>query len=494
MEVRLTQRVSLAQAHRLGLAVEHVEQATSDDDSHMVDIPKWRHALLNYPHPLMKKGLRVVDTPGLNALGSEPELIFGLLPAAQVILFVLAADTGVTSSDLDIWQNHIRTFQQQDNQAVVVALNKIDTLWDELLSAQEIQDIIDGQRQATAKQLGLPEEAIYPVSAHKGLVAKIRQDSDLLEQSGLPVLEEFLSRDLLSGRRAALEAGLCQRVGNMIDGSLLLFQSKLESMQAQRRELFELSGKSNAMIGDLLEETRIQKAAHQRNINEMLLGQQALEAKTRELAEILSVEAIDQLIAETQQRMQGNWTTGGLKRSMQVLFDQLNDRMIAVTSKVDESRDLLNEMYRRFDSEEGFSVGKPRGFSVMKYRVKLDMLYQEAEAFRNSASTAFSGKNTVIQRFFTALAEQARELFAAATGDSQANWIRMSLEPLKYQIRDHRDLLDHKINDLKKIAESRDTLTVRIKELHRAIKRIKAELDVLAGMRQTLQQLSDRRR
>jgi predicted GTPase len=493
MEVRLTKRVSLAEAHRLGLAMDSSDQAAPTQENELIDIPKWRHALLNYPHPLMKKGLRVVDTPGLNALGSEPELIFGLLPTAQVILFVLGADTGVTSSDLKIWQNHIRAYQQQRQQAVIVALNKIDMLWDELLPDAEVQRTIEQQRQGTADLLGLPVQAVFPVSAHKALVAKIKQDESLLARSGLPVVEGYLSRDLLQGRRDTLVDSYCTGIGHMINNSLLLLQGKLDAMQAQRRELFALSGQSNAMIGDLLTETRQQKKRHQQNINELLLGQKELEAKSAELAEILSLEAIDQLIAETQQRMQGSWTTGGLKRAMQILFDQLNGRMITVTNRVDESRDLLQQIYRRFEGEEGFSLGQPRTFSVMKHRVKLDMLYQEAESFRNSAGTALSAKNTVIQRFFTALAEQARALFAAASEDSRGNWIRLALEPLKYQIRDHRDLLDRKITDLKKIAESRDALTERIKELHRNIKRHQSEIERLEQLQASIQQLSSNR-
>ncbi len=493
MEVRLTKRVSLAEAHRLGLAMDNPDQPEPVDEDELVEIPKWRHALLNYPHPLMRKGLRVVDTPGLNALGSEQELIFGLLPAAQVILFVLGADTGVTSSDLKIWRNHIRAYQQQRQQAVIVALNKIDMLWDELLTDEEVERTIAQQRRNTAELLELPEQAVFPVSAHKALVAKIKKDPELLTKTGLPLVEAYLSRDLLEGRRHTLVESFCNGIGHMIDNSLLLLQGKLDGMQVQRRELFALSGQSNAMIGDLLDETRKQKKRHQNNINELLIGQKELESKSAELADILSLDAIDRLIQETQQRMEGSWTTGGLKRAMQILFDQLNSRMIDVTNTVDQSRDLLQEIYRRFEGEEGFSLGQPRTFSVMKHRVKLDMLYQEAESFRNSAATALSAKNTVIQRFFTALAEQARALFAAAAEDSRGNWIRLALEPLKYQIRDHRDLLDRKIGDLKKIAESRDTLTERIKELHRAIKRHKAEIEKLEEMQATIRQLSSQR-
>src|SRR5690606_9693038 len=55
-----------------------------------VEIPCWRHALINYPHPLLKKGLVILDTPGLNALGTEPELTLSMIPSAHAVLFLLA--------------------------------------------------------------------------------------------------------------------------------------------------------------------------------------------------------------------------------------------------------------------------------------------------------------------------------------------------------------------------------------------------------------------
>ena len=71
----------------------------------LVEVPRWRHALINMAHPLLKQGLVVLDTPGLNAIGAEPELTVSLIPQAQAVVFVLGADTGVTRSDMSIWMS-----------------------------------------------------------------------------------------------------------------------------------------------------------------------------------------------------------------------------------------------------------------------------------------------------------------------------------------------------------------------------------------------------
>ncbi|MBA1333546.1 hypothetical protein QQ73_21750, partial [Candidatus Endoriftia persephone str. Guaymas] len=95
-----------------------------------------------------------------------------MLPSAQGVLFVLGADTGVTRSDMEIWQHHIKGFQSGRQHGLMVVLNKIDTLWDDLRDQHEVEEAIHLQRAEAAKLLGLKERAVFPVSAQKGLLAK----------------------------------------------------------------------------------------------------------------------------------------------------------------------------------------------------------------------------------------------------------------------------------------------------------------------------------
>jgi hypothetical protein len=90
-----TIRVAPEEAGRLGFEVGDAggEIYRIGEDG-LVEVPRWRHAVINFPHPLLKQGLVILDTPGLNAIGAEPELTLSLLPNAHAVLFILAADTG----------------------------------------------------------------------------------------------------------------------------------------------------------------------------------------------------------------------------------------------------------------------------------------------------------------------------------------------------------------------------------------------------------------
>ncbi|MDV7393730.1 dynamin family protein, partial [Arthrospira platensis SPKY1] len=149
-QVTHTTHVSAGQAHAMGLLGDesHPKQAEA-----LVEVPKWRHAMLNIDLPLLRQGLVVIDTPGLNAVGVEPELTLGLLNQVDAVVFVLAADLGVSQSDLDMWQNHLLPPSETQHNRLAV-LNKIDILWDDLTPEVDIAHQLLEQKSLVMQCLG----------------------------------------------------------------------------------------------------------------------------------------------------------------------------------------------------------------------------------------------------------------------------------------------------------------------------------------------------
>ncbi|MDB5881984.1 MAG: hypothetical protein JWP43_1862, partial [Ramlibacter sp.] len=212
-----------------------------------VDVPRWRHALINIAHPLLKQGLVILDTPGLNAIGAEPELTVNLIPQAHAVVFLLAADTGVTKSDLAIWREHLVTESDSTDSRLVV-LNKIDTLWDALSTPTQIQAQIDRQRATTAEILGLPREQVIPVSAQKGLVAKVNNDNALLQASQLPVLERALAEGVMGQRQNILRSAVAGGIGELRTEAARSINIRRRDLAEQMIELRGLRGKNTSVI------------------------------------------------------------------------------------------------------------------------------------------------------------------------------------------------------------------------------------------------------
>lgn len=462
-EVMQTKMVTVTEATHLGLYSPALHPHQKKPPK-LIEIPKWRHALISYPHTLLKQGLTILDTPGLNALGSEPELTLNMLPSAQAVLFVLGADTGVTRSDMEIWQHHIKGFQSGRQRGLMVVLNKIDTLWDDLLEPEEINATISRQQGETAKILGISESAVFPISAQKGLVAKVRHESELLERSGLLSLESHLATDVLGIKQQIILDTVGADIGQMLDNSRSVLSGKLTNAKKQLEELEELSGKSDDVINNLMEKTREEQSQYMHDVESFQVSRQKLKRQADNLRAALDLNTLDNIINRSRREMTNSWTTHGMKTVMKSLFGEVRRNMHSVVSQSEQTRKLIRSIYRKFQNEHGFAVIQPKMFSIVKYRVELELLHQEAEVFRNSPVTAMMEQGFVVKRFYAALVSRARHIFHRASDDIN-NWLVTTLEPLVLQIRDHKEMMEKRLNNLQKIGQSRNTLQFRIVEL-----------------------------
>ena len=240
--------VKVAEARALGFWHDDSPEdnpRTSADG--LVEVPMWRHALINLAHPLLKQGLVILDTPGLNAIGAEPELTVSLIPQAHAVVFILGADTGVTKSDLAIWREHLITEQTAGDTRLVV-LNKIDTLWDALSTAEQIEAQIDRQRLLSADILGLEPSHVIAVSAQKGLVAKVTGDAALLEASRLPILERALAEGLMGKRQGVLRTVVAAGIAELRVEASRCLHIRRRDLAEQMTELRSLRGKNATVI------------------------------------------------------------------------------------------------------------------------------------------------------------------------------------------------------------------------------------------------------
>ncbi len=479
-EIVRTKHVPLAQARELGLAPQ--DGSTPET----VEIPKWRHALISFPHPLLEQGLAILDTPGLNAIGAEPELTLNALPAAQAVLFVVGADTGVTRSDLEMWNEHVaRLARRGDGQGVIVVLNKIDTLWDELRSREEVEAAIERQRQEVAGILGVDVAQVFPVSAQKGLVAKVRGDEALLARSRLRALERHFAEAVLPRKRAILREAVHRGVGDQLDNARSVVGGRLEQARAQLNELRSLSGKNVAVLEDLLKKARAEQATYLRHLQSYQSSKRLLQKQARELLAALSLERIDRRIHAARVEMAKSWTTAGLKRSMRTLFDGLLEAMAEAEARGLETRRLVEAVFRKFHREHGLPPLTPRLLDMGAYGAELRRLHEEAEAFRRSPVTTMTEQSFVIRKFFVSLVAEARNVFFRANEEAE-DWLRTALAPLARQLKERKQLMERRLESLRRISESRQTVEARVAELEAQCETLERQLAELARIRKLL--------
>jgi len=483
-EITASKVVSVAEALKLGLYSSDIDNSSLFNDD-QIEIPRWRLAQINIRHPLLAQGLRVLDTPGLNAVGNEPELTYEMLPNAQAVLFVLGADTGVTRSDLEIWQQFIKRPGSQCRRGLMVVLNKTDTLWDDLRREQEIQLSIEHQCQDVARILDVDQTQIFAASAQKALLSRIRTDEELEMRSGIPKVEAYLSDAIVENRRDLLMSEYTESVGSALETLESIVKARLVRGQKQASSLEELSGQSESAITHMLRETQRDKLRYRKSVNAYQHSRTAFKRRGQTLMEALNTNTLDEVIEQAQRQMSGAWTTRSLKSAMRILFDDINKRMETVSSQTQSMRRLVRTIYRRFQTDHGFQPMQPKMFSIVKYQVELGLLDQEADVFRNSARTVMTEQHFLIKRYFNTIVKRARKIFRDAREDAYA-WLSHAMDPLTVEVKEHRGSVSRQINDLKQAGKSRKTIQERIRALHRDEQRLQVQLASLKNVRQAL--------
>lgn len=482
-EVTRTKRVSVERAKELGLYDEqqyaHLE--SQDITTTHIEIPRWRHAMINFPHPMLEQGLVVLDTPGLNAIGSEPELTLNMLPNAQAVLFLIGADTGVTKSDMDMWNHHINTYRLSHNKGLLVVMNKIDTLWDELKEPKAIHDSIESQCKKTAEELRIDRDNIFPISAQKGLLARVKEDDVLLNNSGLPALEHALSRDILPEKHHIISENIIAEIGAMIENDRTTLQARVDQTNKQHTELQTLCGKNADVIMHLLKKTREEQIVYNKNVENLTTSKRIMGNYAAKLLEQLDLTTLDKLVAQTRKDMTGSWTTAGMKGGMKSFFDNVTQTMDTASTQALEIHKLVRAIYHKFHKEHGFKDMQPKLFTTDRFKKELDLLYREADLFRKSPVTTMSEQGFVVKKFFISMVSKARNIFFNANQEA-SRWSKEVIGPITAQVKEHKQAIEKRLETLRRISESRDTLEGKIEELEKELQSLEGQLSAINHM------------
>lgn len=151
-----------------------------------------------HPSPYLADGVVLVDTPGVGSLyRHNTEVAYNFLPSADAAIFVLAVDPPLTEAE-EQYLKEIKEYVPK----IFFVLNKVD-----YLNGSDREESLAFSRRSIETALGKNEIRLYPLAARLALEAKLTENVDALQRSGLPQLEKELSEFLTGGRgRIALAA------------------------------------------------------------------------------------------------------------------------------------------------------------------------------------------------------------------------------------------------------------------------------------------------
>ena len=489
-----------AQPEALTAALDAVTESIEVDAAHAADlgfqaegagtvrIPRWRYALVNFPHPLLAGGLVVLDTPGHNTLGTEPELTLRRVPDAAAIVFLLTAETGLVQADAELWSQHIAPIDGLDRNCFLV-LNKIDTLREAGRGEGQVLAEIDRQVRATAEALGVEPTRVFALSARQALEARICGDGDGLLKSRAYRLEQALAKGTLHGRRFEHARAVQAEVRGVLVEARALLASRLEYAREQGEALAALQGKNQKLVESLAkkastERSRIEQA------RAMLMGLKTLHGKLAgELTHLLDPDAVRRAGIEAGRAVMASTFSRGIGDALDGFFAQARERMTTAVRSIADVRESLVAQSRNFAREYRMATIEGTEFTTERFLVEIDRIEQRCNRdFRGATSLILHGRRTLAGLFFDTVVQQMVHVFEIADRETRT-WMNAFVRPLESQVNSFQENANSRIEGMGRIQNAETDLVERMQELEGIAAEVSAQRERLEAFAERLQAL-----
>ena len=182
---------------------------------------------VSHPSSLLEQGVVLIDTPGIGSTFTHnTEVAHQILPQCDAALFLVSPDPPITAVELEylqqIKQRLPRTFY---------LLNKVDFLDEQDLLASlkflsdQLENFYDGAPQ------------IMPISARKGLQARLAGDAAGWQRSGMQRVEQNLVDFFAREKQQTLQQALSRRSCDLLGEAIMQLQLSLTALKLPEDEL-----------------------------------------------------------------------------------------------------------------------------------------------------------------------------------------------------------------------------------------------------------------
>lgn len=493
-----TKRISLSDAVSWGLHREGVAVPAGESDSTLVDVPRWRYAIVNYPHPLLDAGMVIIDTPGLAAFTSEPELARQRVPGADALILVLDITLGATKPDLAIWRDHLgnaRTFREREreepNQMRLVVLNKIDELGvdpeDATNAAKQQLREMDARTREVADLLRIDPIKVIAVSARLGLAGKLANDNDKSIRSRLYQLERALSTGLPKDRNETITSDALSLLSAAIESAQATLDSqRFETLDGLRNlsKLREKNSKLAEAVSSRMTDRHDRLDAALRELKSIKSVHNKL---NEELGAIVDLNAARKEAARARNAIVASVMPGKTADIVLQYFSVTRERLDALETKIEEIRNLYRSIGERMRHDFELSLLDVHPFATQRFHTELEKAQAKAEG-------EFTKTSNLLVRRGPALAEQFDEIisgrivhiFEIASRET-ISWMRGLYLAVERPLESIREQMLERHANIEKLKSAELELAGQIAELQGRIDGIKRKHTALAEARQLLE-------
>ena len=152
---------------------------------------------LFYPLELLKNGIEIIDSPGINESETHTRIAQNYVRNADAVIFIFNALSPFTKAEQDFLDKEILNRGFND---IIYVVNRFD----QLLNNEERAKVIDFANQKIVPLTSLKQKGLFYTSAQNGLEGKIEHNEEKYNSSGIKEFEIFLA-DFLINQKGILK-------------------------------------------------------------------------------------------------------------------------------------------------------------------------------------------------------------------------------------------------------------------------------------------------
>lgn len=207
---------------------DYVVIPMGEDPKEMLLESPYEKVELFWPLEMLKEGVEIIDSPGLNEAETRTRVTMDYLAKADAILFVLAADRLCSMDEMEFVENNLHEYGFTDPFFIV---NRFD-----LIPESQRDGIL---RFAKMKLGEYSTNDIFFISASQALDGQVKKDDTLYEKSNMPLLSQRLSEFLTNDK-----------------GKMKLSQPARELKRIYNKTLHEVIPQQKKMLDSSLDEVK----------------------------------------------------------------------------------------------------------------------------------------------------------------------------------------------------------------------------------------------
>ena len=429
-------------------------------------VPRWRYAIVNYPHPVLAAGVALLDTAGLATLASEPELSFHRVPDAAAVVFVVSAENAVAEADRALWSDHVATISGIHDSCFVV-LNKIDGLREAGRAEGQVLTEIDRQVRIVAEALQVDPTRIFALSAKQGLNAKLAGDRDGLLRSRLYRLEQALARGMTRQRRLAHATEVRAEARGVLAETRALITSRLSFARDQVEDLEALQGRNQKLIDAITRKAGVERGRIEQARATLDGMKAAHDRHARELEKLLDPAAARQDAAATRQAVAGTTFSRGIGEILDRYFDEAREKLRHAVQVIVEERAIMVNVGRKMTHDYKIATVETAEFGTERFFVELDRIQEAcAREFGGGSRMFLKSRQALGTLFFDTAAANVIRIFEIADRETRA-WMGAFVRPLETQLASYQEQSYSRIEGMGRIQTAETDLIARLDELRR---------------------------